>query len=269
MEYYRTFNLVDTFDRIALLVSLWITAAHEHDADCCTLIKLDVSLVKVASSNTLEEVYDVALQSEHDTFCLWVAHTAVVLDDHWLALNVDQSEEDEALVVDVLFCKSLYCRTDDALVYLLHPFLGSKRYWGNATHTTSIQAGIMLTDTLVVLSLRQNLIVLAVSENKYRAFDAAQEFLDNYACRSIAEHTAQHLLELLLCLFQSREDENTLTCAQTVSLQYVWSLQGFQEFKTFLYMFAIESLVLSCRNVVALHKLLGEVLAAFQYSTCL
>ena len=34
-------------------------------------------------------------------------------------------------------------------------------------------------------------------------------------------------------------------------------------------MLAVEGFVLGCRDVVALHKLLGEVLAAFQYGTCL
>ncbi len=91
-----------------------------------------------------------------------IAHTAVVLDDHGFALYIDQTEEDETLVVDVLLGKSLYGRTDDALVNLLHPLLGSKRYRGNATHTAGVQAGIVLTDTLVVLRLGQNLVVLAI-----------------------------------------------------------------------------------------------------------
>ena len=127
----------------------------------------------------------------------------------------------------------------------------------------------MLADALVILSLRQNLVVLAVSQYEYRAFNAAEEFLDDYACRSVAEHTAEHLLELLLGLFQGREDENALAGAQAVSLQYVRSLQSLQELQAFFYVLAVESLILSCRNVVALHKLLGEVLASFQYGTSL
>ena len=51
----------------------------------------------------------------------------------------------------------------------------------------------MLTDALVVLSFGQNLIVLAVCQYEYRAFDAAQEFLNDHLTRSIAEHTAEHL----------------------------------------------------------------------------
>ena len=34
-------------------------------------------------------------------------------------------------------------------------------------------------------------------------------------------------------------------------------------------MLAVEGFILGCRDVVALHKLLGEVFAAFQYGTCL
>ncbi len=59
-------------------------------------------LSKIAGSYTLEEIHDVALQAEHHALCLWVTHTAVVLDNHRLALYIDQTEEDEALVVDVL-----------------------------------------------------------------------------------------------------------------------------------------------------------------------
>ena len=99
--------------------------------------------------------------------------------------------------------------------------------------------------------------------------DTAQEFLDYHAGRSIAKHTSEHLLELLLGLFESREDEYALACAQTVGLQYVRSLQGLQELQAFLYVLAVEGFVLGCRDVVALHKLLGEVLAAFQYGTSL
>ena len=63
MEYYRAFYLVDALDRVSLLVCLRIAATHEHHADCCTLVKLDGSLVEVACSYSLKEVHDVALQS--------------------------------------------------------------------------------------------------------------------------------------------------------------------------------------------------------------
>ena len=269
MEYYRTFYIVDALDRITLLVSLRITAAYEHHADCCTLIKLDAALVQVACCYTLKEIHDVALQAEHHALCLWITHTAVVLDDHRLAFNVDQTEEDESLIVDILLSKSFYCRTDDALVNLLHPLLGSEWYRGNATHTASVQTGIVLADALVILRLRKNLVVLAVCQYEYRALNATEEFLDDYACRSVAEHTAEHLLELFLSLFQGREDKNALTGAQTISLQYIRSLQCLQEFQAFLYVLAVESLILGSRDVVALHELLGEVLAAFQYGASL
>ena len=66
--------------------------AHEHHADCCTLVKLDGSLVEVAFCYSLKEVHDVALQSEHYALGLRVAHTAVVLDDHRFALYIDRTE---------------------------------------------------------------------------------------------------------------------------------------------------------------------------------
>ena len=167
MEYYRAFYLVDAFDRVSLLVCLRIAAAHEHHADCCTLVKLDGSLVEVTFCYSLKEVHDVALQSEHYALGLRVAHTAVVLDDHRLALYIDQTEEDEALIVDILLCQTLYGRTDDAVFHLLHPLLGSERYWGYAAHTACVQTGIVLADALVVLSFWQNLVVLAIGKYEY------------------------------------------------------------------------------------------------------
>ena len=82
--------------------------------------------------NALEEVNDVTLQTQHHALGLWVAHAAVVFDDvrFWLASRcvcaVDESEEDETLVVDAVFGQSFDGRTDNAVFYLLHPFLCGK-----------------------------------------------------------------------------------------------------------------------------------------------
>ena len=49
----------------------------------------------------------------------------------------------------------------------------------------------------------------------------------------IAEHTPQHIVQLLLCFFERVENQHTFTGSQTVGLQYVGSLQFFQESVSF------------------------------------
>ena len=106
MEDYGAFDLVDACDGVALLVSLRIAARDEHHTDGSTFVELNGALVKVAGSHTLEEVDDVALQTQHDSFGLWVTHATVVFYDVGLRLAsrrigaVDESEEDKSLVVN-------------------------------------------------------------------------------------------------------------------------------------------------------------------------
>ena len=127
----------------------------------------------------------------------------------------------------------------------------------------------MLTNALVVFRFWQDLVVLTVGQDEYRTLNTAQELLDDHAGRSVAEHTAEHLLELLLGLFEGRENQNALTGTQPVGLEYIRRLKGFKEGKSFFHMLTVECLIFSGRNVVTLHESLGEVLTAFEYGTFL
>ena len=79
----------------------------------------------------------------------------------------------------------------------------------------------MLTDTLVVLGLRENLIVGTISQHKDAALDTAHEFLDYHTAGGIAKHTTQHLLQLFLGLIEGRKNQHTLACTEAVSLQHI------------------------------------------------
>ena len=82
----------------------------------------------------------------------------------------------------------------------------------------------MLTDTLVVLGLRENLIVGTISQHKDTALDTTHEFLDNHSAGGISKHTTQHLLQLFLGLIEGRKNQHTLTRTEAVSLQHVGRL---------------------------------------------
>ena len=173
-------------DGIAFLVSLWVTTADEHHTDGSTRIELNRALVEVACCHTFEEVYDVTLQTQHDTFRLRVTHTAVVFDHErfWLIAwgigAIDEAKEDKALIVNAFSSETLYRRTDDTVFHLLHPFFGGERNRRDRPHTAGVQACVMLSDTLVVLGLGENLVMLSVGQDKDRALDATHKFLNDH-----------------------------------------------------------------------------------------
>ena len=166
MEDDRTLDVVDAADRIAFLVCLWVTTADEHHTDGSTGIELNRAHVEVACCYTFKEVDDVTLQAQHDALGLRITHTAVIFYHHRFTLDVDESKEDEAFIVDVFSGETFYGGTDNAVLDLLHPLLCGKGNRCHAAHTSGIQTSIVLADALVVLGLRQNLVVLAVGENE-------------------------------------------------------------------------------------------------------
>ena len=126
MEDDGILHLVYAGDGEAFLVSHGIAAADEHHADSGTWVGLHGLRVEVAVGHALKQIDDVALQSRHHYLSLRIAHAAVVLNDHGVAVDVDQTKEDEAFVIELFLSQSLYGRTDDAVFHLLHPFLGGK-----------------------------------------------------------------------------------------------------------------------------------------------
>ena len=269
MEDDAVLNLVDTSDRITFLVSLRITSTDEHHAHGSARIDLYRVLVEVAIGYALKEIYDVALQSQHHCLGLRVTHTAVVLDHHRLTFDVDQSEENKALVVDTLLSEAVYGRTDDAILDFLHPLLVGKGHRRYTTHAAGVQSRVVLTDTLVVFGLGKYLIVFAICQDEDRALDAAEELLNDDLSGSVAEHSAEHLTELLLGLVERRHNQHAFTGCQSVGFQHVGRLESLQEADAFLYGGAVEGLISSGRDVVALHETFGEVLAALKNSTLL
>ena len=76
--------------------------------------------------------------------------------------------------------------------------------------------------------------MLSVGKHEDRALDTAHELLDDHTAGGITKHAAQHLFQFLLRLVEGGEDEYALAGAETVGLQHVGGLEGFQEGQTFL-----------------------------------
>ena len=144
MEDNTALNTVNACDRIAFLICLRIASADEHDADGSTRVELNLALIQIAFSYALKQVDDVAFQTKHDALRLRVAHATVILNDVGFCLTsrrvctVDESEEDEAFIVDTILGETFNGRTDDAVLDLLHPILRGKGYGRNRAHATCI-----------------------------------------------------------------------------------------------------------------------------------
>ena len=267
MEEVAALHLVESCDGVPLLIVTGITARDEHHTHRRTGVELDAALAEVALGHALEEVYDVALETEHHALSLGVAHAHVVLDDHRLALHVDKAKEDEALVVDTLGSQALDGGAHDALLHLLHPCCVGKGYGRDGAHTTRVESCVALADTLVVLGFGEQLIVLTVGEHEHGALNAREELLDDHAGRCRTEHAAQHLAQLPLGLLDGVEDEHTLTGTEAIGLEHIGCLKGVEEGDALVQRLLREGLVARGRDTVTHHEGLGKVLAALQRGT--
>ena len=219
--------------------------------------------------HSFEEVDDVALQTRHHRLRLRVTHTTVVFDDHRLSLDIDESEEDKALIVETFLRQSLHGRTDDAVFHFLHPLLRGEGDGRDAAHATGVESGVVLADALIVFSLRQDLIMLAIGQHKDGALDAGEELLDDDLCRGIAEHAVEHLPKLLLGSLEGRHNEHALAGSQPVGLQHIRRLERLQELTALFHRRAVEGLI-GCRgDMVPFHEPFCKILTAFELGASL
>ena len=258
---------VQTRDQLTLLISLGITARNAYNRNRRAGIDAQIALVELTEGNALEQLHNIALDTWQHNLGLGVAHTHVILNHIGIACNVHQTDEYKSVVVDLLLGKTCNRRAHDTLLDLAHKLLVGKRNGRNGTHTACIQTGVALANTLVVLRNGQNLIVLTVGCNKHRALDTAQILLNHHAGTRLAKLTIEHLLQLVASLVQLVENHHTLTCCQTISLQYVGRAQRAQELNRSLNLAHTERTIGRRRNIVAHHKCLGVLLTALQTGT--
>ena len=257
-------DLCEPLDGEAFLVFLRIAAGDEHHVDGGAGVEAHFAPVEVAGHDAFEEVNEVAAQAWHDGFRFRVAHAAVVFDDHGLALHIDESEEDETLVVDAFLAQSLYGGAHDAVFDLLHPFGCGEGYGRHTAHAAGVEAAVVFADALVVLGFGQYLVVSAVGEHEDGAFDAVEVFFNDHARGGQSEHAAEHFLQFLAGLLEGGQYEHAFAGAEAVGLEHVGRFEGGEEFQAFFQLGAVEGLVARRGYGVALHEGLGEVLAAFE-----
>ena len=130
-------DVVQSVDQFAFFVGFGITAAYQHDRNGCTRVYCQGALVEVAFGHAFQQVYQVALDAEHDYFRFRVAHTAVVFDHLGIVL-IDKAQEDEAFIVDTFRFQTFDGRTDDLCFHFGHIPLVGKWNRGNGTHTAGV-----------------------------------------------------------------------------------------------------------------------------------
>ena len=107
----------------------------------------------------------------------------------------------------------------------------------------------------------------SVGQDEDGALDAAEEFLYDDLRRGIAEHAAEHLAQFATGFVEGGQDEHALAGAEAVGLQYVRCGKGLKEGEPFVEAVCGEAAVSGGGDVVTLHELLGELLAAFEHGT--
>ncbi|KWR55541.1 hypothetical protein AA415_01319 [Bacteroides stercoris] len=252
---------------IAFLIRFGIPAADQHYAGSRARVEFHCLGIEVYLVHAFEKLYNVALDAQHDTFGFRVAHTYIVFDNHRLVLYIDKSQENETFVQNAFFAQPVDGRLYDAFAHLFHKYLIGKRNGCYATHTAGVQSLITFSDTFIVFGYRQYLIVLTIAQDKYRALYPAEEFFDNHCCTGIAEHTAEHLLQLFPGFFQSRKNQHAFTGAQAIGFQHVGSGERFEKSKSFFECCSSHAFIAGGRDVMAQHEFLGKFFAAFQLRT--
>ena len=136
--------------------------------------------------------------------------------------------------------------------------IGDERERGICSHASGVGAFVTFESTLVVLGEHHGEHLLTADKTQERECGTGHELLDNDF--SVAELVVQkHILESCLGFCHGLCDHNAFSGCQAVILQdnrHHLSADIFQGLLIF-----VESLVGRSRNIVFLHKALGEVLA--------
>ena len=117
----------------------------------------------------------------HDGLGLWVAKTAVVLDDRGIPVCIDHEPCVQKAGIGVSFCRhALHGGQNHPLHHCGEDGVGHNRRGGVGTHAAGIGAGIALTNTFVILRGGHGQHVLAIDHHdKARLLALKKAFHDN------------------------------------------------------------------------------------------
>lgn len=155
-------------------------------------------------------------------------------------------------------------RLEDGLVDVLELSLADDSVGAGSicSHATSVWAGVSVANALVVLGGRERGNGVAVAEGQDAALFTLEEFLNDDHASCVAKLSVEHnVLESGVGFVGRLRDDDTLAGSQTISLDDDGVVDGIE---VLLCGFVVaEVFVCSGRDVVGLHKVLAEGLAAF------
>ena len=139
---------------------------------------------------------------------------------------------------------------------------------GNRTdgpHSPGIRSRVALSNPLVVHRRRQQAPRIAIRHSEHGHFHPLQEFFDDHLLSGSSEGLpANHVLDGLFGLRVVLGHDDALPGRQATGLDHIRRLHRLQEGDRVADLSLAERAILRGGNAVALHELLGELLAAFQ-----
>lgn len=215
----------------------------------------------------MHEFGEISLEQRKDGLRLWVTKADVVFQNLCAALGHHQASEETADESVARLLHAVNCGLQNSLVDVVELFLADDtvRAGSVGAHTTSVWAGVSISDSLVVLSRGQRGDDFTVTEGEDGALFSLEELFDDDAIACIAELACEHdVLECLSGLFFCLRNDDTLACSQAVCFDDDVMVNGVEVFGGSIVVAKV--LVGSCWDVVLLHEVLGEGLAALHAS---
>ena len=261
-----TFKFLKSFDGESLFVLYGISVTCKHYADGSLIGEFKVDLIKLSVYAGIDNIKDVILKPGKNNLRFGIAEPRIVLENPG-ALRCEHESEENDSVERPSFSRH---RINGGLEYILLAeliyFLGIERSGGEIAHSAGIETGVSVARSLVILCGRHYLDDLAVDKRKNAYFTSGHELFDDHLISCGTELLVLHDgLNTLFGIGKSLTYENSLSESKSVSLKDDGEFRlGPEIFES---LFGIVKILVSCGgNSVFLHKILGESLAAFDYS---
>ena len=259
------FGFFDTRHDLALFVGTRITGACEHD-DCGAALRSlrGTEFREFALFGSVEQCEHVTVVEREHNLAFGVAEAAVVFHD-LRALARDHDAHIEHARVGLAFgSHALEGRFNNSLLDFVEESVRHNRSRAISAHSTSVRALVVVKDALVVLSRRENHVVLAVANHEDGGFFAVHEFFDHDRLAGFTEDglVTEHFFDSVVRFLVGHADDGALARSEARRLHHDRSrvfgkeLLGGGEIG--------EGLEGGRRHVVLLHDILAKGLGAFE-----
>lgn len=253
----------------ALGVGSRVATSSDNDSSSSTRRNLDrTHRGERVCGTAVHELGKVRLEQSQDGLGFRVTEADVVLENLGAGLGHHEAGEKTADEDVARVAHAIDGCLQDGLVDFLVLLGRDDTSRSVGAHTASVGTLVVVKDTLVVLGRRQTSNVVAIAEGQDAALFADQQLLDDNRVAGRAELARQHdVLEGLYSLFLGLRDDDTLASSEAVGLDDNIVIDAVEVCLCLLVV--AEVLVCGSGDVVVLHEVLAEGLAAFHTGSSL